>query len=203
MGAEKRSNRKKYVPQSSPPVGAVSRRTLVGSAAVAAVAPRSSLARAKDPLPEDANVLATPVVVREVLSDRQLVLSTLDGTVITTKDPRPRESWKVGDEAVLEQKLVAGRWVVHNLVRMYRFVLDERVLARHDNVLITNSAQPPIELNKESNPRADGTGRYVAQQLDSIQSGDFVTGTTYHDPTTGQRIAAGIGVRHAQSGGRP
>jgi hypothetical protein len=145
---------------------------------------------------DDANVVPTSVVVVEVRPGRRLVLRRPDGSTVAVTDPRGKEAWQPGDQAVLEEKLVRGRWVVHDVQRLYWPVLAETVVARQGNTLHSDRGSP-IELESSTMPRSDRDGHFVATPLNTIRPAEVVGGLTYLDPKTGGRIAAVVGVRRS------
>lgn len=118
----------------------ITRRGLLASGAVmAGAAAAGTAARAagssSEETPPETEELAT---VESVSSDGALVLKKADGTAEELRDPRPDEEWLPGHEAVIVRRLIDGSWVVANVQRLYRPILDLEVVDRSDELLETS-----------------------------------------------------------------
>lgn len=172
----------------------VSRRQLLTAGAASAIGLVAVPSAAAGADPEEANPETAEIAtVIAVLGGNQLRLQLRDGSEVELTDPEPRESWEVGQEAVVVRQLADGRWGLVDVQRLYRPIEDAEVTELEENTIETTEGD--LELTAESSPRGDEFEGFSAAPLDSIEVGDYVSGIGHRAGVEGELAVDQLGVK--------
>jgi hypothetical protein len=171
----------------------MTRRGLLASgAAMAGAATAGAAARGAGSATEEAPPESVELAVVEGVSDEGvLTLKKEDGTVEEVRDPRPDEEWRPSHEAAVVRHFIEGSWVLVNVQRLYRPILDLEIVDRDGALLETSGSD--LRLGSESSPR-EGPD-FEARPLREIEPGNVVSGIGHLEPTADALAIDQIGVR--------
>lgn len=171
----------------------VSRRQLLTAGAASAIGLVAVPSAAAGADPEEVDPETAEIATVTAVTGNQLRLRMRDGSDVELVDPEPRESWEVGQEAVVVRQLTDGEWGLVDVQRLYRPIEDAEVTELEENTLETTVGD--LELTEESLPRSEEYEGFAAVPLDSIEVGDHVSGIGHRSGAAGELTVDQYGVK--------